>query len=278
MRDVCLDLQALRKGKFNSAMKLVAFTIVLDGEPFIERHLPVFHQLTIPWQWIVVEGAAGNTADTAWCKEQEPRLSLDGTHEYLSLLHGTIHHIWSEDLWLNKTDMCNAALACIHEPCVLMQIDADEIWTAEQLEKIVTLFEEHPTLAAARFACRYFVGPALLLQGEHCYGDFDNEWLRAWRFTPGDTFAAHEPPLLRQGSWPHERYDSLQKDESRKLGLVFDHFPYVTEAQVAYKEKFYGYTGLLDQWKALQRNQEWPVPLSRFFAHVSGDLPLVVKA
>lgn len=258
-------------------MKLVAFTIVLDGEPFIERHLPVFQQLTIPWQWIVVEGAAGNTADTSWCKEQEPRLSKDGTHDYLrSITHNQFTHIYKAS-WENKTMMCNTALEDLRESCVLMEIDADEIWNAEQLEKIVTLFEEHPTLAAARFACRYFVGPDLLLQGEHCYGDYDQEWLRAWRFTPGNSFAAHEPPLLRQGSWPHERYDSLQKNESRKLGLVFDHFPYVTEAQVAYKEKFYGYTGLLDQWKALQRNQDWPVPLSRFFAHVSGELPVVVK-
>src|SRR5437868_11428633 len=147
-------------------MKLVVFTIVLDGEPFIEHHLPSVQELTIPWDWIVVEGAAGNTADTALCQPQEPRLSQDGTHEYLSLLHGTIHHIWSEDLWPNKTYMCNAALACISEPCVLMQIDADEIWTAEQLEKIVGLFEENDRLESIKFACRYFVGPDLMLEGE----------------------------------------------------------------------------------------------------------------
>lgn len=257
-------------------MKLVAFTIVLDGMPFIERHLPVFQQLKIPWQWIVVEGAAGNTADTSWCKPQEMRLSKDGTHEYLCLLHGTIHHL-TADLWLNKTEMCNAALERIEEPCVLMQIDADELWTPYQLGKIVELFEEYPTLAAARFACRYFVGPDLMLEGEHCYGDYDDEWLRAWRFTPGDTFSTHEPPVLRHDHWPHDRYDVLTKAESRKLGLVFNHFPYVTESQVAYKEKFYGYTGLMDQWKALQANQKWPVPLSRFFAHVSGELPRVVR-
>jgi len=47
--------------------------------------------------------------------------------------------------------------------------------------------------------------------------------------------------------------------------------------QALYKEKFYGYHGLLGQWKALQEHQDFPVPLSRFFSHVSGDLPMVVK-
>src|SRR5882724_7299244 len=100
-------------------MKLVVFTIVLDGEPFIERHLPVFQELTIPWRWIVVEGAAGNTADTSWCQPQEPRLSVDGTHEYLEIavLNANVLLICCST-WKNKTEMCNAAVSKIKEPCV----------------------------------------------------------------------------------------------------------------------------------------------------------------
>lgn len=255
-------------------MKLVAFTIVLDGEPFIERHLPVFQQLSIPWRWIVVEGAAGNTADTAWCQPQEPRWSEDGTHEYLfSIRDKRVEH-WFSPAWANKTDMCNFALKGIKEPCVLMQIDADENWTAEQLEKIVQLFEDQHLLSSIMFACNYYVGPDLLLEGEHCYGDFDYEWLRAWLFHPGDVFLKHEPPVLAQFFGGGKR---MSKEESRKLGLVFNHLPYAYEHQVRYKEKFYGYDGLLGQWKALQANKEWPVPLSRFFAHVKGELPKVIK-
>ena len=256
-------------------MKLVAFTIVLDGEPFIERHLPVFQQLTIPWQWIVVEGAAGNTADTSWCQPQEPRLSVDGTHEYLrSVRHHQFKHIY-KPRWANKTMMCNTALEDIDEPCVLMQIDADEIWRAQQLEMIVSLFVDDVELESIKFACRYFVGRGLMLQGEDCYGDYPYEWTRAWRFFPGDRFISHEPSIL---SGIHQKPQRpMTKKLSRELGLVFDHFPYFTEAQVAYKEKFYSYAGLLDQWRALQRNKDFPVPLSRFFSHVSGDLPSVVK-
>ena len=256
-------------------MKLIAFTIVLDGEPFIERHLPVFQRLTIPWQWIVVEGAAGNTGDTAWCQPQEPRLSQDGTKEYLdSLVFSKSATILSSTYWRNKTAMCNAALACVKEPCVLMQIDADEIWTAEQLERIIDCFEQMPSLGSIQFACRYFVGPNLILDGRDCYGDYDYEWIRAWRFNPGDKFASHEPPLLCQYGSGGAR---MTKALSSELGLVFDHYPYVTSTQALYKEKFYGYHGLLGQWKALQEHQDFPVPLSRFFSHVSGDLPMVVK-
>jgi hypothetical protein len=255
-------------------MKLVAFTIVLDGEPFIERHLPVFQQLSIPWHWIVVEGASGNTADTSWCKEQAPRWSNDGTNEYLCSIRDRRVEHWFREMWANKTEMCNFAIAGIKEPCVLMQIDADEIWRPDQLEKIVWLFDAIPRAESIQFYCRYFVGPDLMLEGDGSYGNRNFEWVRAWRYCPGDKWASHEPPLLCQFGISGLR---MHKDETRKLGLVFDHFPYVTLPQVIYKEYFYGYKGLVDQWLALQDIKEWPVPLSRFFAHVSGDLPKVVK-
>lgn len=72
---------------------LTLFTIVLNGEPFIEWHLPVFRELSIPWQWRVVEGVAAPEHCTAWCRPLPDRwhrdfLSIDGTHEYLRAIDG----------------------------------------------------------------------------------------------------------------------------------------------------------------------------------------------
>ena len=56
-------------------MRLNIVTIVLDGEPYIERHLPEFEKLDCEWHWFVVEGASDNTKDQSWCKKQQFRLS-----------------------------------------------------------------------------------------------------------------------------------------------------------------------------------------------------------
>lgn len=260
-------------------MKLVAFSIVLDGEPFIERHLPIFQKTNLDWKWIVVHGSAQNNGSTSWCKPQEPRLSRDGTTEYLKSIkmNGTGTVIVVEDeRWESKDQMVNTALNFIKEPCVLMEIDSDEIWSPPQLERIVEIFSFDPILQLMKFACRYFVGPNLITVGKHCYGDMDYEWNRAWKFVPGSRFKSHEPPIL---DTPVTYF--ADKDTTRAEGLVFDHFAYATEAQVAYKEKFYGYDGAVNGWRALQKHFEnpdaQPVSLSRFFPWVKGDEPKVVR-
>ena len=52
---------------------------------------------------------------------------------------------------------------------------------------------------------------------------------------------------------------SLSVHETHKMGLVFDHFSYVTESQVAFKQKFYGYDNAVTHWRRLQVNTQWPV-------------------
>ncbi len=253
-------------------MNLEIQTIVLDGEPFIERHLPIFEKLSIPWFWRVAEGAANNVHCTSWCKPQAPRLSFDGTCEYLNTLstHPNVK-TYRKPLWDGKVEMFNTMTADITEPSVLMLIDSDELWQTSQLEKIVTAFESKIT--AMQFRCRYFVGEDLITKGEHCYGDMDYEWWRAWRYVPGMRWVSHEPPLLN-GTLHGIPY---LKDETMEWFGKFDHYAYATEAQVRYKEAFYGYKGLLEGWRRLQEQRMFPVFLRDFFSHVT-DNALVVRA
>lgn len=238
------------------------FSIVLDGRPFVEFHLPVFERLTVPWRWYVVEGAAMNTADTAWCEPQQPRLSIDGTHEFLMSIAGPRVHVISAESWPNKTAMCNAALAVMDEPGILLQCDVDEIWSTEALERIVRLFDQRRDVGSMCFDCDYFVGPNLLATGENCWGHKQGEWLRAWRLTSTEMrFETHEPPVL-SGVAGHQ----MTRQETSAAGYRFRHMAWVTEKQVAYKASFYGeqYRDAVSQWKALQLNQDWPCHLNRF--------------
>lgn len=237
------------------------FTLVLDGMPFIAGHIREFNKLDVPWDWSVVQGVAEPVADTSWCKPMPARLSEDGSDEYLIEL-ATNHprvKLYSSPSWRGKTVMCNTAVRSMTKPGVLMQIDSDEIWRADQLMLIKNLFDKSPTKNSAFFWCDYWIGPniKILRTGDNNYGNRRGEWLRAWRFKPGQQFDCHEPPVLDNRAYSNN--NAFSRDETAALGLVFQHYPYVLEKQVALKQKYYGYVGAVDQWKALQQNNKWPV-------------------
>jgi len=253
-------------------MKLHIFTIVLDGMPFISWHLPVFNRLKLDWHWYIAEGAAMNQHDTKWCRPQSPRLSRDGTTEFLNGLkwHPRITII-QKQRWQGKVEQCNACLDQIHKRGILLQLDCDEFWTPEQIEGIVNFFEAYENINSAQFYCRYFVGPNLVITNTDNYGNRNGEWLRAWRYEPGMKFESHEPPLLRHATTP-----MASKDQTRECDLIFDHYSYVLESQVAYKSAFYGYRNAVQQWKRLQENKTWPVELRTYCGWVK-DNALVDK-
>ena len=255
-------------------MKLHIITIVLDGMPCITWHLPVFNQLSLDWHWTIVHGTADNVKDTSWCAKITPRLSVDGTTEYLATLKGHPRiTVLEQELWPGKTAMCNAAIRDISDPCWLLQCDSDELWTAAQLNLLVEMFNNRPlgqSRNCARFFCRYFVGQNIVTCGEDSYGNNRTEWLRFWKFYPKLKFLSHEPPALEgvndygpmgpYGQSMVSNEKGLSRYDSRSLSLVFDHYAYAFENQVAFKETYYRYPDAVKHWKRLQAHPgPWPI-------------------
>lgn len=257
-------------------MRLSIVTIALDAIRFLPTQFAIFNRLTCDWHWYVAECVARNVKDTSWCKPMLPRLSCDGTTEFLKAI--AVHPrvtIFQQPIWDGKTAMINTLLAAIKEPGVLLEVDADEIWMPYQVEDIVTLFEQHDPLQSLRFFCRYFLGPNLITVGENCYGANPGEWLRAWRFFPGQTFATHEPPKL-DGCDDSSPERSMTRTETRDYGLVFDHYAYAYVEQLRFKEAFYGYKNAVALWTALQRYKgPFPVKLKRFLHWVDDWVEVV---
>lgn len=249
-------------------MKLLAFTIVLDGMPWIPLHLPMFNRTSVDWEWHVIEGVANPKHCTSWCRPIIPRLSNDGTTQYLGSIESNPRvHVYRKPEWDGKLEMVNVAAARVSSPgTVLMQIDADEVWQHWQIDSICSMFDEDRSRNCAAFRCRYFVGQNLVTMGRNCYGDKSYEWYRAWRVDPGCSFSRHEPPVI-QG----QQVKEFSKDETESAGLVFDHYAYSTRAKVAFKEVFYGYTGAVEQWERLQSNTRWPARLRSFLPWVKDD-------
>ncbi len=274
-----------------SVIPIHFFTIVLNGKPFIQYHINILNQLPFKWHWHVVEGVADLKNDTAWSVKlgghitediHQNGLSKDGTTEYLNELaelypdQVTIYRKPEGMFWDGKLEMVNAPLANIDEECLLWQIDADELWTVEQINTVRHLFLESPDKTAAYYWCNYFVGEKLLISSRYCYAQNpQQEWLRTWRYQPGCYWAAHEPPILAQlnsNQWQDvASINPFLHQETEAEGLIFQHFAYVIPEQLEFKEKYYGYANAYAQWQTLQAETRFPVLLRDYFPWVHDE-------
>jgi glycosyltransferase involved in cell wall biosynthesis/predicted O-methyltransferase YrrM len=265
------------------------FTIVLNGEPFIEYHIEAFKQLPFKWHWHIIEGVAELKHDTAWSLGNGGRItdeihckgrSNDGTTEYLDELaqlypeNVTVYRKPEDIFWEGKREMVNAPLENINEECLLWQVDVDELWTVEQICTARQMFIYHPEKTAAFYWCWYFVGENLVISTRNCYAQNPaQEWLRTWRFKPGHVWVRHEPPILAELLPDGElrnvaEFNAFRHEETESLGLVFQHFAYVIPEQLRFKEQYYGYTNALLQWTALQQQTKFPVLLRQYLGWV----------
>jgi hypothetical protein len=232
-------------------MKYQVFTIVLDGMPWIKMHLDRLRETDLDWRWTIVEGVARPTKDTSWVRGIAPRLSIDGTTQYLDSIQDKRVKIIRQSRWENKTSMCNAAIADFR-PGILLQMDADELWTAAQHRQLHDFFVANPHYDFAKFYCNYYLGPDIVATSEDGYGNRSSEWCRAWMMKMGRTFIKHEPPIMvNQGL-------GADRKETREYGLVFDHFSWVLPDQVKAKCLYYGGNYSFDAWKRLQ-DAKFPV-------------------
>jgi glycosyltransferase involved in cell wall biosynthesis len=278
----------------DSPLPVHFFTIVLNGEPFIRRHLDVFRRLPFRWHWHVVEGVAALVHDTAWSVSSGGRidpdthtrgLSVDGTTSYLDEIASaepervSVYRKSDGGFWDGKREMVSAPLREIGEECLLWEVDADELWTADQIIAVRQLFLEQPDRTAAYYWCRYFVAPNAVVATRYNFAaDPRVEWLRTWRYRPGDRWLAHEPPtLVRPRRWGYTDVGGARpfiQDETEAAGAVFRHMAYGTEEQVRFKGTYYGYPDAVDRWRRLGDAVEaanGPVRLADYFPWVDDD-------
>ena len=238
-------------------MRINIFTIVLDGAPWIGAQFAELTRLRHDWHWSIVEGASMAVKDTAWMGNQQGRVSHDGTSQFLSALarHPRIT-VNGKPEWGGKTEMINAALTAFKKDGILLQMDSDELWTADQLRRLNSIFSANPEINTLKVKMDYMLGPNVISTSSNGYGNRSNEWVRAWRYSVGLWMECHEPPVFNGN-----RGRVCERDESESiLGRIL-HMAWVTPQQVAYKQRIYrgGYENACEQWEALQSNAEWPV-------------------
>jgi hypothetical protein len=257
-------------------MKLTFCTLTLDSMPYISWHLPSFNRLQLDWHWVIAHGVAANKGSTRWCKQLEPRLSLDGTTEYLQEIR---HHprvtILEKSIWEGgKDEMVQACTDTIKDECLLVEVDSDEHWESTQIKWLYDLLTPQAGVVnygynCARFFFRYYIGQNLVTCVDDSWGQNPGEFLRAWIFRPGMKWASHEPPKLLGVNEPgQERCAS--RELTRAVGIVPEHYGYAFESQAAFKSRYYGgHEAALSGWHKLQNyTGPFPIKLKKFFPWV----------
>ena len=234
-------------------MKRVAFTIVLNGMPFIKDQYKIIPNIFD--HWYIVEGVSENVKCTKWCNSISDKyhinnLSNDGTTEFLDSIQGdniSIIRPSENKPWAGKVEMCNSFMRDVSN-CILMQVDVDEFWHEDILSQIFKYCEQNPDrFDAMQFRCRFFLGNNIITSQSNTYGDMSWDWWRLWMIREPTSFISHEPPKISK------QKRAISKNDTYQQGWIFDHYAYVNEKQVQFKEDFYGYKNAVSQWKKLNR-------------------------
>ncbi len=161
--------------------------------------------------------------------------STDGTNELLAELVGeqnVVHGVWRE-----KDDMMNAPLHLVPEGTThLWEVDADEIWKAADIERILELLEREQYDSLSFHMQSFYGGFARVMQG------FESKFNvhRIQRYYPGFRWATHRPPtiLAPDGkSWREHKH--LDANETEQMGVFFYHYSYVFPSQMRKKAQYY---------------------------------------
>ncbi len=244
----------------------VGFTIALNALHHFKHNDYAWKLAKQLDHWVIVEGAAGSTGSTSWCKTipeeyHDDGLSTDGTTSFLQefeIDHSNVHVAQKPGGWANKDEMVNEAVKMLRKivekelngdfsNVFLWQIDADEQWALLDMAAAETEITDC-NCDVGEFYANYYLGDHLMAIGEWGEGK-KLPYRRLWNWN-GQMFKTHEPPQLEDCDSP--RVLCPQR---------FNHYAYKHECDVQFKDAWYsGHEGIYDRWLLLQQLEERDFP------------------
>ena len=169
-------------------MKIAFGMIVFEGDYVLKQCLEQVYPFAS--QILIAEGPV------SYWQRQGRTTSLDETNKILTefpdpenkikIVHGQFNE---------KDDQCRAYMQHIDGDIdYIWNLDSDEVYTTEDLNKIVSfLSEEKPTSVGLR-SCSFYGGFDDYLTGFELKKD---NFLRIFRYTQGSTWLTHRPPTIQ---------------------------------------------------------------------------------
>jgi hypothetical protein len=247
-----------------SSPRITFGIIVLNGEPFTRYNLrslyPFAHQI------IVAEGASPKAKSIATPDGH----SVDGTLDLLRRFKkeedpdGKLIIVTAEDaghpngFWPGEKDEQSQAYALRATGDYLWQIDIDEFYKPEDIERIISMLDRNPTISQISVPqLNFWGGFEYLVDGlflSRFYYELGNGVPRIFRWGHGYQYVTHRPATvqdpkgedLRNGNWVHG-------DRLKSQGIYCYHYATLFPDSVGKKMRYYlqhGWDGLedLDKW------------------------------
>jgi hypothetical protein len=218
-------------------LKISFGMIVVNGEPFIKYNLenlyPHAHEI------LIVEGAVekfkhGATSDGH---------SLDNTVRIITEFpdpEKKIRLIQHEGFWQEKDEMSNAYMACCTGDYI-WQIDVDEFYKPEDIEKVRFFLEENPDATRIDIqTINFWHGFKAVIQGaSYCFGA--DRFRRIFKFRPGYRYLTHRPPTVIDGGGNNccDARVVTAEELVERLNVYMYHYSYVFQNYVQDKAEYY---------------------------------------
>jgi len=212
-------------------MKIAFGMIVFEGDyvlkECLEQVYPFAEQILIaegPVEFWQRQGRTTSTDDTNKILNEFP-----DPENKIRITHGQ----FSE-----KDEQCKAYMSSIDDDIdYIWNLDSDEVYTTEDLKKIVAMLEtERPTSVGVR-SCSFYGGLEHYLTGFELATD---NFLRIFRYEKGSTWLTHRPPTIQ---YPSESTIVRKHIDSDTLYSLLDvqmyHYSYVFPDQVYKKVSYY---------------------------------------
>lgn len=237
--------------------------IVLNGEPFTRFNLaalyPFAHQI------IVVEGAAPSAKDLA----TQDGHSADGTREVVQQFQRDtdpeqkVLLVTAEDeghpdgFWTEKDEM-SQAYASRATGNYLWQVDMDEFYRAEDMERVINLLYADPDIQAVTFQVRTFWGSLFSrTDGVFLRRDAQN-FHRLFAWGPGFRYVTHRPPTVVDAAGQDLRLvKALTGTDMARRGIHLYHYSFLFPFQVRSKLTYYSTLGASLGLGLQRQRQAW---------------------
>lgn len=212
-------------------LKIAFGMIVFEGDYVLRECLEQVYPFAS--QILIAEGPVKYWQDkgrtTSTDKTNEILHNFPDPENKIKIVHGQ---------FAEKDQQCNAYLQFLRDDIdYLWNLDSDEVYTTENLKKIIQFLEEEkPTSVGVR--SRSFYGGF-----DHYLTGFElntDNFLRIFRVVPGSTWLTHRPPTIKYPQTANIIKKHISSDELyTKIGAEMHHYSYVFPKQVYNKIQYY---------------------------------------
>ncbi|MBN2592367.1 MAG: glycosyltransferase family 2 protein, partial [Sedimentisphaerales bacterium] len=238
------ELERVRMRKEPSGTKISFIQIVLNGMPFMEYVLKSIYRYA--HEIIIVEGAVENCMFAA----NPDGSSKDGTVEFVRSFPDPDNKIrFIQGKWPEKLEMTNEAIRHVTGDYVWI-IDSDEIYRDEDIEKIIEILKEDPSITQiGMIPYNFWKGFDYYVESDR-FTEHGLQFQGPMKFLKGARFINHRPVQLKYPGYllTADYLNRIDGTETKAAGIRFCHYSYILESQVYQKIELYHRYGWGKSW------------------------------